>query len=82
MIDTSNYPALHGFAAYFDEISRVPRVSGNTADIAEYLTSFAEAHGLEYYRDGADNVIIKKPATEGRGGSPTVILQGHTDMAR
>ena len=80
MIDTSNYPALHRFAAYFDEISRVPRVSGNTADIAEYLTSFAEAHGLEYYRDGADNVIIKKPATEGRGGSPTVILQGHSDM--
>lgn len=80
MIDTGNYRELRAFAAYFDEISRVPRVSGITDHIAKYLTDFAKAHGLEYYRDASDNVIIKKPSTAGRKTAPTVILQGHTDM--
>ncbi len=64
----------------FEEISAIPRGSGNTAKIADYLEGFAKARSLEYYRDGADNVIIKKPATEGLADRPTVILQGHTDM--
>ena len=65
---------------YFKEISEIPRVSGNTRGIADYLVSFADAHSLECERDTADNVIIKKPATDGYEGRPTVILQGHTDM--
>ena len=64
----------------FEEISAIPRGSGNTAKIADYLEGFAKARSLEYYRDSADNVIIKKPATEGLADRPTVILQGHTDM--
>ena len=80
MIDIGNYPELRAFAAYFEEISRVPRVSGRTADIAEYLTAFAVKRGLEYHRDESDNVIIKKPATEGHETRPTLILQGHADM--
>ncbi len=65
---------------FFDEISKIPRASENTSGIAAYLADFAEARGLEYIRDGADNVIIKKPATIGYEERPTIILQGHTDM--
>lgn len=65
---------------FFYEISKIPRGSGNTEGIADYLTQFAKAKGLEFYRDGFDNVIIKKPGTLGYEKKPAIILQGHTDM--
>lgn len=65
---------------FFEEISRIPRESGDEAGIAAYLVSFAQARGLDYYRDEHHNVIIKKPASRlGCKGAP-VIIQGHTDM--
>ena len=65
---------------YFEEIANIPHTSGNTSPIADYLVSFAKGHGLEYIRDGYDNVIIKKNATPGYEGKPPIIIQGHTDM--
>lgn len=65
---------------FFEEISAVPRGSGNTKGIADYLVSFAKTRRLLYYRDECDNVIIKKGATVGYENRPTVILQGHTDI--
>ena len=64
----------------FEEISKIPRGSGNTKAIADYLVKFAKDRGLEFYRDESDNVVIKKAATEGYESRPAVILQGHTDM--
>ena len=68
--------ALH----FFEEISAVPRRSYLTKPIAEYLCHFAEARGLFHLRDGADNVIIKKPASQGLEAEDVLILQAHTDM--
>lgn len=65
---------------YFEDISAIPRGSGNERAIADYLCAFAEEHSLEYLRDGANNVLIKKPASQGCEGRPAVMLQGHTDM--
>lgn len=65
---------------YFEEITRIPRGSGNEKGISDYLVSFAKAHDLEFIQDSALNVIIKKPATKGYENSPAVILQGHMDM--
>ena len=65
---------------FFVEFSKVPRGSTHTTAIADYLVDFAKARGLAYRRDEHDNVIIKKAATPGFEGRPTVILQGHTDM--
>ncbi len=65
---------------FFEKISEIPHGSANTDKIADYLVSFARERSLEYYRDEANNVIIKKPASPGYEGRPTVILQGHTDM--
>ena len=68
------------FFRFFNEISAIPRGSGNSVKIAEYLVDFAKKRGLEYIRDEHDNVIIKKPA-QGTGVSKNaVIIQGHTDM--
>ncbi|WP_069649051.1 aminoacyl-histidine dipeptidase [Caloranaerobacter ferrireducens] len=65
---------------YFEEISRIPRGSGNEREISDYLVSFAKKNNLEVIQDDALNVIIKKCGTSGYENSPTVILQGHMDM--
>lgn len=65
---------------YFEEISRIPRGSGNEKGIADYLVAFADARGLECYRDGENNVFIKMKASAGRENEDPVLLQGHTDM--
>lgn len=41
---------------------------------------FAKERNLEYTQDDSNNVVIRKPATEGYENAPTVILQGHCDM--
>ena len=65
---------------YFEEISKIPRGSGNEKGIADYLCAFADERGLACYRDAENNVLIKKKATEGREAEKPVLLQGHTDM--
>lgn len=65
---------------YFEEITRIPRGSGNEKAMSDYLVSFAKAHDLKVIQDSHLNVIIKKPATSGYGNAPSVILQGHMDM--
>lgn len=66
--------------SYFEEVSRIPRGSGNNTAISSYLVSFAKEHNLKYRQDEAENVIIWKDATKGYEDRPTVILQGHMDM--
>lgn len=70
-----NMPDTKSVFRFFEELSRIPRASGDEGAAADYLVAFAEARGLKYTRDAHNNVVIKKP---GRG-SP-VIIQGHTDM--
>ncbi len=65
---------------YFEEISRIPRESGDEKAICEYLVAFAKERGLEFYSDEHWNVIIKKPSTIPNCSCAPVIIQGHTDM--
>ncbi len=65
---------------FFAEISAIPRASGNEGGVADYLERFAAKHGLFCCRDGANNVLLRKPATKGKEQEPTVLLQAHTDM--
>ena len=65
---------------YFEQISQIPRGSGNEQAISDFLCNFAKELNLEYIQDDALNVIIKKKATEGYENCPGVILQGHMDM--
>lgn len=70
----------HVVFKYFEEISAIPRGSGNCQAISDYLVDFAKKHGLSYSQDEALNVIIKKPASVGYESCPAIILQGHMDM--
>lgn len=65
---------------YFEEISRIPRGSGNTKAVSDYCVEFAKERGLWVKQDELNNIVIKKPATKGKENSPVVILQGHLDM--
>lgn len=65
---------------YFEELSKIPRGSGNEQAVSDYLVSFAKAHNLEVIQDEALNVLIKKSGTPGYENSPGVVIQGHMDM--
>jgi dipeptidase D len=65
---------------YFEELSKIPRGSGHTEEVAEYCLRFAEAHGLKAKRDAGGNVLIYKGASDGCEEKEPVILQGHLDM--
>lgn len=65
---------------YFEQISRIPRGSGNMEQISNFMVQFAKNEGLFYIQDEMKNVIIVKEATPGYEEEPAVILQGHMDM--
>lgn len=64
----------------FEEISGIPRGSGNMDKISLYCVNFAKQNGLRYIVDDAKNVVIFKDASKGYETKEPVILQGHLDM--
>ncbi len=78
-------PVITGYSpaslfTYLEEISAIPRASGNEARIADYLVSFATARGIPVIRDASNNVFMTAPATPGFEDRSAILLQGHTDM--
>lgn len=65
---------------YFEELTGIPRESGNEAAVCAYLEDFARTHRLECRRDSANNIFIRRPAGRGFAQRPGVILQAHMDM--
>ena len=65
---------------FFEEISAIPRGSGNEKGISDYLVKFAQERGLWVHQDEAHNVIIKKEGSKGAEDKAPVMLQGHLDM--
>lgn len=61
---------------YFEEITKVPRPSGELSAIQSYLISFAEEYNLEWKKDAAGNILIKHPGSSKKH----IILQAHQDM--
>jgi dipeptidase D len=65
---------------YFEELTKIPRGSGNEKEVSDFLKNFAMERNLEVIQDEFLNIIIKKPGTEGYENSAPIILQGHMDM--
>ena len=65
---------------YFEDLTQIPRGSGNTRGVSDYCVRFAKEHALEYTQDEWNNVIMIRPASKGYEDVPAVILQGHLDM--
>ena len=64
----------------FAKINAIPRPSKKEEKMIEYLRKFGESRGLETKVDETGNVLIRKNATKGMEGRPTIILQSHMDM--
>jgi dipeptidase D len=60
---------------HFGVLLSIPRPSGSEAAAADYIVGVAEGLGLEWKRDGVNNVLVRRP---GRGNG--VVLQAHTDI--
>ncbi len=65
---------------HFDRILTIPRGSKQEEQIAAYVVSVAESRGLDYQRDSAGNIVVRKPAAGGVRSNATTILQCHLDM--
>ena len=65
---------------FFEEISQIPRGSGNEKQVSDYLKKFAQDRGLECIQDELYNIVIIKEATPGYEEEEPYILQGHMDM--
>ncbi|MDD4921781.1 MAG: aminoacyl-histidine dipeptidase [Bacteroidales bacterium] len=65
---------------YFMKICSIPRPSGKTQAMQEWLLAFATDKGLESKRDTVGNILISKPSTIGHESKPAVVLQAHMDM--
>lgn len=76
----ANSPEMKRVFEIFEEISAIPRGSGNMGKIAAYCEDFAKKNSLRYIRDTADNIVIFKNGSKGYETAEPIILQGHLDM--
>ncbi len=65
---------------YFSEICKIPRPSKKEGKIIAYIIDFAQKHNLEYRKDDAGNILVRKPASAGYENKQAVVLQSHLDM--
>jgi dipeptidase D len=65
---------------YFEIFCKIPRPSKKEDRIRSFLLDFARSNNLEAKTDEAGNVLISKPAVQGKEHIPVVILQSHMDM--
>lgn len=67
-----------GFWEYFEEISKIPRCSGNEAQIRAFVKKEAEKFNYQTRTDKAGNLLVSIPPKD--GGNSVIILQSHLDM--
>lgn len=64
----------------FEELSKIPRGSGNVRAVSDWCAAYAREKGFEAVQDEHYNCLIRVPASKGKEDHPIVILQGHLDM--
>jgi len=65
---------------HFAALTAIPRASTKEAAARNYVLAHASRLGLKAEQDAAGNVVIRKPARQGREHAPMALLQGHLDM--
>ena len=64
----------------FHLLTQVPRPSGHLEKVQQFLLDWAKERGIEAFKDGAENIVMRKPATPGYENLQTAVLQAHMDM--
>ena len=65
----------------FYALTQVPRPSGHLEKVQQFLLDFAKQVGVEAFKDPADNIVMRKPASPGMEKKKGVILQAHMDLS-
>lgn len=65
---------------HFEELTKIPRGSGDERRVSDYLKKFAMDRDLDVVQDEFLNIVIRKKGTPGYENAQPVILQGHMDM--
>ncbi|MCR8969971.1 beta-Ala-His dipeptidase [Facklamia sp. 7083-14-GEN3] len=65
---------------YFEELTKIPRESGNEQAVSDYLYRLGKQFGYETIQDESNNIIIRKPAHPDYANHEPVVIQGHMDM--
>lgn len=61
-------------------LTQVPRPSGHLEKVQEFLLQWAKERGIEAFKDNAENIVMRKPATPGMEDRKMAVLQAHMDM--
>ena len=64
----------------FDRILATPRPSKKEGAMRDLVREIAAARSLEVREDDYGNLVVPVPASAGKEGAPTVVLQSHLDM--
>ncbi len=65
---------------HFLAVSRIPRCSGNEAEVRKYVLETAARNGCDQRTDATGNTVVRKKAALGMEHGPVVVLQAHLDM--
>ena len=65
---------------HFASIAAIPRPSKHEERIVAWVRELAARHDFRVRSDAIGNLVIDVPASAGREGAATVILQSHLDM--
>jgi dipeptidase D len=77
----SNYPIEPKIVwDQFFQISQIPRPSKKEEKIRGHIEKLAQDNGRQYKIDSAGNIVVYVPATPGKEGHKSVIIQNHMDM--
>ena len=66
--------------ARFLELTRIARPSKQEEAARGHVLAWAGERGFPSALDEAGNAVVRVPASDGREGAPTVVLQSHLDM--
>jgi dipeptidase D len=69
-----------GIWTHFLALTRIPRPPKQEEEARAHVLAWAAERGFEAEVDEEGNAVVRVPASEGREGVPTVVLQSHLDM--
>ena len=76
----TNFLSVDAVYKIFRQLNRIPRPSHSEDRMVLFLSRMADKLGLEWEKDGLNNILIRKPATPGYEKAEPIVILNHMDM--
>ena len=73
----TNFPSVDAVYKIFRQLNRIPRPSHSEDRMVLFLSRMADKLGLEWEKDGLNNILIRKPATPGYEKAEPIVILNH-----